>query len=292
MASAVRSGDVTPPMKPGWPRGETILLVNLESLRRGSVEAGETCEIAGVGPVPVSVARDLFGDSLLKVVIRDGTDIRTVVHAGRTPTAKQRTAILVRDGGRCVRPTCDRPIAEIDHTIDWAAPGTAPSTSSPGSAATTTPSRPATATPTDAPATDGNGNSRRSARTAGLGRIHHFLLVLATTGGTRMSTTIELEPWLEILEAALPVTQNGALVRLGAVDDAGEIELGVLPLDGLHPAELLDGFVAPDEWAAIGLVARGWASPPGDVRPSSHPARRACAPRSSCRGPARWWDAP
>ena len=119
MAAAVRAGDITPPTKPGWPRGETILLVNVESLHRGSVEPGEDCEIPGVGPVPVSVARDLLGDSLLKLVIRDGQDIRTVVHLGRHPTAMQKTALYVRDRGRCVRSTCDRPIAEIDHTQDW-----------------------------------------------------------------------------------------------------------------------------------------------------------------------------
>lgn len=121
MASAVRAGDVTPPTKPGWPRGEMIAVVNLESLHRGSVDAGlgETCEIAGVGPVPVDVARELFGESLLKIVIRDGVDIRTVVHAGRHPNAAQRTAIFVRDGGACVRPTCRRPMAEIDHTDDY-----------------------------------------------------------------------------------------------------------------------------------------------------------------------------
>ena len=119
MAGAVRNGDVTPPTKPGWPRGETILLVNLESLHRGSVEPGEDCEIPGVGPVPVAVARELLGDSLLKLVIRDGQDIRTVVHLGRHPTAAQQTALYVRERGRCARPTCDRPIAEIDHTEDW-----------------------------------------------------------------------------------------------------------------------------------------------------------------------------
>jgi hypothetical protein len=120
MASAVRAGDVTAPTKPGWPKAEMIAVVNLESLQRGTVDpATEVCEIAGVGPVPVDVARQLFGESLLKIVIRDGVDIRTVVHAGRHPNAAQRTAIFVRDDGHCVRPTCRRPIAEIDHTDDY-----------------------------------------------------------------------------------------------------------------------------------------------------------------------------
>lgn len=96
-------------------RRELIALVELSALQRGEVVAGETCEIAGVGPVPVEVVRRLFGDALLRIVIRDGADIRTVVHTGRTANAVQETAILVRDGGRCVRPQCGLPISEIDH---------------------------------------------------------------------------------------------------------------------------------------------------------------------------------
>jgi hypothetical protein len=96
-------------------RRELIGIVNLDALRRGTVEAGETCEIAGVGPVPVDVARGVFGDALLRIVIRDGVDIRTVVHTGRTANALQETAVLVRDNGRCVRPTCGLPAREIDH---------------------------------------------------------------------------------------------------------------------------------------------------------------------------------
>ena len=100
-------------------RRELIGIVNVESLRRGSVEPGESCEIAGVGPVPLDVARDLFGDALLRIVVRDGNDIRTVVHTGRTASSLQETAVLVRDGGRCRRPPCDLPISEIDHTAGF-----------------------------------------------------------------------------------------------------------------------------------------------------------------------------
>jgi hypothetical protein len=96
-------------------RRELIGLVNVESLRRGSVEAGEMCEIAGIGPVPLDIAREVFGDAVLRIVIRDGVDVRTVVHTGRTASAVQETAVLVRDGGRCRRPRCDLPISEIDH---------------------------------------------------------------------------------------------------------------------------------------------------------------------------------
>jgi len=83
------------------------------------VGAGEGCEIAGVGPVALDIARDLFGDALLRIVVRDGKDIRTVVHTGRTASSLQETAVLVRDGGRCRRPPCDLPISEIDHTAGF-----------------------------------------------------------------------------------------------------------------------------------------------------------------------------
>ena len=101
-------------------RRELIALVDLDALRRGSTEPGETCEIAGVGAVPVDVVRRVFGDALLRIVIRRGVDIRTVVHTGRTASALQETAVLVRDGGRCIRPVCDLAISEIDHREGWA----------------------------------------------------------------------------------------------------------------------------------------------------------------------------
>jgi len=104
-------------------RREGIVLVNLESLQRGTTEPGEVCEIPGVGPVPVDVARDLLGDALLRVVIVDGVDVRTVVHAGRLASDVQRTAIQVRQRGRCARPTCGRPIDQIDHTTGFTITG-------------------------------------------------------------------------------------------------------------------------------------------------------------------------
>jgi len=106
-------------------RRELIALVDLRALRHGTVTAGETCEIAGVGPVPVSVAREVFGDALLRVVIRDGVDIRTVVHAGRSANALQETAVLARSMGMCEVDRCDLPISEIDHHAEFALAGAA-----------------------------------------------------------------------------------------------------------------------------------------------------------------------
>ena len=81
-----------------------------------AVENGaETVDIIGVGPIPLSIARQLFGDALLQIVIRRGVDICTVVHTGRTASAIQETALLVLQNGRCGIPYCHRPPAETDH---------------------------------------------------------------------------------------------------------------------------------------------------------------------------------
>lgn len=57
-------------------------------------------------------------------------------------------------------------------------------------------------------------------------------------------------------EQACLLSPDDVLVRV--VGTQHEVELGLRPLDpGRHPCEVLQGFVAPDEWWAVGLVVRG-----------------------------------
>ena len=88
---------------------------------RGRVVEGEVCEIAGVGPVPVSVVRELCEqDAFLAAVITKGTDICSVTHLGRRHTALQVTALQWRDP-ECARLGCSNTVRlEIDHCEDWA----------------------------------------------------------------------------------------------------------------------------------------------------------------------------
>jgi hypothetical protein len=105
------------------PPATVICRVDLAALRRGSLAAGETCEIPGVGPVPLGVARELFGDSILKLVISDGVDPRTIVHCGRTIPSHLRTALQFRDRC-CVVPGCGRTFGlEYDHIVEFAKGG-------------------------------------------------------------------------------------------------------------------------------------------------------------------------
>jgi hypothetical protein len=94
--------------------GELIATVDLAAWL-GVEDDGETVDIVGVGPIPMSVARHIFGDALLRIVIRNGVDVLNVVHTGRTASAVQETAIIVLQEGRCGVTFCHRPPVEIDH---------------------------------------------------------------------------------------------------------------------------------------------------------------------------------
>jgi hypothetical protein len=71
-----------------------LLRVDLEALVRGVAEGDELFDIAGVGPVPARVARNLLGDAILKLVITKGVYVVNVTHLGRGPSAAQRIALL------------------------------------------------------------------------------------------------------------------------------------------------------------------------------------------------------
>ncbi|MEN9594666.1 MAG: hypothetical protein RLY23_1149, partial [Actinomycetota bacterium] len=97
--------------------------VDLSALKNGNTEHGEVCEIAGVGPIPVATATEYLGEAFLKLLIIDGTDIKTIAHMGRTLPAKLRTAVEERDRV-CQVPTCDMTLGlEIDHIKPFAEGG-------------------------------------------------------------------------------------------------------------------------------------------------------------------------
>jgi hypothetical protein len=96
-----------------------VIRVDHEALTRGSVEGSEVCQIAGLGPIPVSVARKLLGDAVLKLVITKGVDVANVTHLGRSVTVAQQVALLWR-APECTRSGCTRTHRlENDHREDW-----------------------------------------------------------------------------------------------------------------------------------------------------------------------------
>jgi hypothetical protein len=85
------------------PKAGVTVRANVAGLRRAFVDGDETCEIPGVGPVPVAVILDLLGDSAFRVVTEDGG--RAATSATRTSTSPCRPAPLRRDG-TCAVPGC------------------------------------------------------------------------------------------------------------------------------------------------------------------------------------------
>ncbi len=90
------------------------------ALMRGYTLAGETCEIAGLGPIPVAAVREIMalGDPFLAAVVTRGQDVASVTHLGRRPNAHQLTA-LEWIHPRCAVTGCDQTILDWDHRIDW-----------------------------------------------------------------------------------------------------------------------------------------------------------------------------
>jgi len=106
---------------PGGSNVKVIVRVDHAALLRGCTVAGETCEIAGVGPIPVEAVRQILrDDAFLAVVVRRGRDVVTVAHHGRGLNAHQRTALEAGDL-RCTNASCNRTVAmEVDHRVPWA----------------------------------------------------------------------------------------------------------------------------------------------------------------------------
>ena len=91
---------------PAGPDTMIHVMVDHDALMRGHTVAGETCEIPGFGPIPVTLARQMSEDAILKVFLTRGVDVMAVAHAGYTIPAHLRSALDVRDP-KCIVPRCD-----------------------------------------------------------------------------------------------------------------------------------------------------------------------------------------
>ena len=88
------------------PTSMVHVVVDYEALMRGHTVAGEKCEIPGFGPIPVTLARQMSEDAILKVLLTKGVDVVAVAHGGYTIPSHLRTALEVRDP-KCIVPGCD-----------------------------------------------------------------------------------------------------------------------------------------------------------------------------------------
>ena len=83
------------------------VVVDFDALMRGHTVAGERCEIPGVGPVPVTLARQMAEDSILKVLLTKGVDVMTVAMAA----TRSRLICAPRSTSETQRASCRAAIA-------------------------------------------------------------------------------------------------------------------------------------------------------------------------------------
>lgn len=90
----------------GRTRNSTVVMhVSLDALRRGSLEAGELCEIPGVGSVPLAAVEELLDDATVALAVRREDGAVRVVELGPTVSPWVERALAARDTS-CVVPDC------------------------------------------------------------------------------------------------------------------------------------------------------------------------------------------
>ena len=101
------------------PDTRLILRVDATALQRGHTVAGETCDIAGLGPISVADLKALLPDAAIDVVITNGVDVFNVTHFGRRANARQQVVLDLLNIG-CTREGCNATQhLQVDHRIDW-----------------------------------------------------------------------------------------------------------------------------------------------------------------------------
>jgi hypothetical protein len=99
-----------------------MIRVDLDTLLRGVPLKGELCEIAGYGPVPVSVIEELIAreNPFLVGVLTKAEQIIGVYHHRRRPTVHQKSALDFAHPTCAVAGCNARAGLQYDHREDWA----------------------------------------------------------------------------------------------------------------------------------------------------------------------------
>ncbi len=96
-----------------------LIRIDHSALVRGVVMGDEICEICGLGPIPVWVARKILGDAILKLVITKGVEVANVTHLGRSATIAQQVALWWQQSV-CTVLGCTRTRRlQNDHRYEW-----------------------------------------------------------------------------------------------------------------------------------------------------------------------------
>jgi 5-methylcytosine-specific restriction endonuclease McrA len=96
---------------------EVRVTIDSAALSRGHTERGERCDVAGVGPAPVTVAQSLLDDASVTAMTKDGDDVTSVSRPTRTIPAKLRRALEARYPKCAVSACANDQFLEIDHIV-------------------------------------------------------------------------------------------------------------------------------------------------------------------------------
>lgn len=98
-----------------------LLRVDYDTWLRGVPQDGETCELAGYGPIPVSTVRDLLatGDPFVAAILTRGQTLTGVAHLGRAPSAHQHTALEWLYPSCAVEGCAAQAHLQVDHRLEW-----------------------------------------------------------------------------------------------------------------------------------------------------------------------------
>ena len=121
LASTRRTGTTAETTDQGVrPPARILVRVDATAMKRGRTVAGETCEIDGLGPVPVAALRELLPDAAIELIVTNGENVWNITHLGRRANAHQQV-VLDWLGGECSREGCGATRnLQVDHRIDWA----------------------------------------------------------------------------------------------------------------------------------------------------------------------------
>jgi hypothetical protein len=99
-----------------------LLRVDLDAFLRGVPAEGETCELVGYGPIPMSTVHELLetGNPFVAAILTRAKALVGVAHLGRQPTAHQQSALQWLYPACAVRGCAAQAHLQRDHRIDWA----------------------------------------------------------------------------------------------------------------------------------------------------------------------------
>jgi hypothetical protein len=102
-------------------RHAIVVTVPHTTFLTGKPVPGETCQIPGVGPVPVSVVHQLLADDpIIKAVVTKGRDITAVATLTRSIKDDLHLAVLTANDRTCGVPDCTNTrFLELDHEWDY-----------------------------------------------------------------------------------------------------------------------------------------------------------------------------